>query len=154
MPSELELSKITSSPAKITETKYSPSLMLESLNTKLLDGGFRDSEAGIGFGYRSEPILSSKRLFSGKYTPGFRLSETASNIVYFAHSYLTYLSVFPIAAALPSASARNLYSPCFPQLLLGPQLPLVYPLADTTLKKEFNCSPVLQTSIFISHSPF
>ena len=47
MPSELELSKITSSPAKIPETKYPPSLMLESLNTKLLDGGFRDSEAGL-----------------------------------------------------------------------------------------------------------
>jgi len=47
MPSELELSKITSSPAKIPETKYSPSLMLESLNTKLLDGGFWDSEAGL-----------------------------------------------------------------------------------------------------------
>jgi len=47
MPSELELSKITSSPAKIPETKYSPSLLVESLNTKLLDGGFRDSEAGL-----------------------------------------------------------------------------------------------------------
>ena len=47
MPSELELSKITSSPAKIPETKYSPSLLVESLNTKLLDGGFRDSEAGV-----------------------------------------------------------------------------------------------------------
>ncbi len=47
MPSELELSKITSSPAQILETKYSPSLMLESLNTKLLDGGFWDSEAGL-----------------------------------------------------------------------------------------------------------
>jgi len=47
MPSELELSKITSSPAQIPETKYSPSLMLESLNTKLLDGGFWDSEAGL-----------------------------------------------------------------------------------------------------------
>ena len=47
MLSELELSKITSSPAKIPETKYSPSLMLESLNTKLLDGGFRASEAGL-----------------------------------------------------------------------------------------------------------
>lgn len=47
MPSELELSKITSSPAPIPETKYSPSLMLESLNTKLLDGGFWDSEAGL-----------------------------------------------------------------------------------------------------------
>ena len=47
MPSELELSKITSSPAKIPETKYPPSLMLESLNTKLLDGGFWDSEAGL-----------------------------------------------------------------------------------------------------------
>jgi len=47
MPSELELSKVTSSPAQIPETKYSPSLMLESLNTKLLDGGFRDSEAGL-----------------------------------------------------------------------------------------------------------
>ena len=47
MPSKLELSKITSSPVKIPETKYSPSLMLESLNTKLLDGGFRDSEAGL-----------------------------------------------------------------------------------------------------------
>ncbi len=46
-PSELELSKITSSPAQIPETKYSPSLMLESLNTKLLDGGFWDSEAGL-----------------------------------------------------------------------------------------------------------
>ena len=47
MPSELELSKITSSPAQISETKYSPSLMLESLKTKLLDGGFWDSEAGL-----------------------------------------------------------------------------------------------------------
>ena len=47
MPSELELSKITSSPAKIPQTKYSPSLMLESFNTKLLDGGFRDSKAGL-----------------------------------------------------------------------------------------------------------
>ena len=47
MPSELELSKVTSSPAQLPETKYSPSLMLESLNTKLLDGGFRDSEAGL-----------------------------------------------------------------------------------------------------------
>jgi len=47
MPSELELSKITSSPAQIPETKYSPSLMLESLKTKLLDGGFWDSEAGL-----------------------------------------------------------------------------------------------------------
>ena len=47
MPSELELSKITSSPAQIPETKYSPSLMLDSLNTKLLDGGFWDSEAGL-----------------------------------------------------------------------------------------------------------
>ena len=47
MPSELELSKITSSPAKIPETKYSPSLLVESLKTKLLDGGFRDSEAGL-----------------------------------------------------------------------------------------------------------
>ncbi|MEG4010526.1 hypothetical protein QUA41_31375 [Microcoleus sp. Pol11C1] len=28
------------SPAKILETKYSPSLMLDSLNTKLLDGKF------------------------------------------------------------------------------------------------------------------
>jgi hypothetical protein len=46
--SELELSKITSSPEKkIPETKYSPSWMLESLNTKLLDGGFWDSEAGL-----------------------------------------------------------------------------------------------------------
>jgi hypothetical protein len=113
--------------------------------------GFR---GGIGFRHRSENILSSKRVFSGRYTPGVRVSETASDLVYFAHSYLTYLSVSPIAAALPSAIARNLlYSACFPQLLLGPQLPLLYPLADTTLKKEFNCSPVLQTSIFISHSP-
>lgn len=47
MPSELELSKISSSPAKIPETKYSPSLLVESLNTKLVDGGFRDSEAGL-----------------------------------------------------------------------------------------------------------
>jgi len=47
MPSKLELSKITSSPVKIPETKYSPSLMLESLNTKLLDREFRDSEAGL-----------------------------------------------------------------------------------------------------------
>jgi len=47
MPSKLELSKITSSLAKISETKYSPSLILESLNTKLLDGEFRDSEAGL-----------------------------------------------------------------------------------------------------------
>ena len=47
MPSELELSKITSSPAKIPETKYPPSLMLELFSTKLLDGGFRDSEAGL-----------------------------------------------------------------------------------------------------------
>ena len=47
MLSELELSKITSSPAKIPQTKYSPSLMLESFNTKLLDGGFRDSKAGL-----------------------------------------------------------------------------------------------------------
>ena len=47
MPSELELSKITSSPAKIPETKYSPSLLVESLKTKLLDGGFWDSEAGL-----------------------------------------------------------------------------------------------------------
>ncbi len=46
-PSELELSKITSSPVKISETKYPPLLMLESFNTKLLDGGFRDSEAGL-----------------------------------------------------------------------------------------------------------
>jgi len=47
MPSELELSKISSFPAKIPETKYSPSLLVESWNTKLLDGGFRDSEAGL-----------------------------------------------------------------------------------------------------------
>ena len=47
MPSKLEFSKISSSPAKIPETKYSPSLMLGSLNTKLLDGGFRDSETGL-----------------------------------------------------------------------------------------------------------
>jgi hypothetical protein len=47
MPPELELSKVISSPGKIPETKYSPSLMLESFNTKLLDGGFRDSEAGL-----------------------------------------------------------------------------------------------------------
>jgi hypothetical protein len=47
MPSELELSKITSSPVKISETKYPPLLMLESFNTKLLDGGFRDSEPGL-----------------------------------------------------------------------------------------------------------
>jgi hypothetical protein len=33
------------SPAKILETKYLPSLMLESLNTKLLDGKFAYSEA-------------------------------------------------------------------------------------------------------------
>ena len=32
------------SPAKILETKYPPSLMLESLNTKLLDGKFSYSE--------------------------------------------------------------------------------------------------------------
>ncbi len=47
MPSKLELSKISSSPAQIPETKYSPSLLVESLNTKLLDGAFRDSEAGL-----------------------------------------------------------------------------------------------------------
>ncbi|MEG4218672.1 hypothetical protein QUA27_26145 [Microcoleus sp. Pol14C6] len=34
----------SNSPAKILETKYSPSLMLESLNTKLLDGKFSYSE--------------------------------------------------------------------------------------------------------------
>jgi hypothetical protein len=153
MPSELELSKITSSPAKIPETKYSPSLMLESLNTKLL-GGISGFRGGIGFGHRSEHILRSKRLFRGRYTPGVRVSETASDLIYFAHSYLTYLSVSPIAAALPSAIARNLYSACFFQLLPGPQLPILSPIADTTFKKESNCSPVLQTSIFISHSPF
>ena len=113
--------------------------------------GFR---GGIGFGQRSEHILSSKRLFSGRYTPGVRVSETASNLVYWAHSYLTYLSVSPMAAALPSVIARNLYSACFAQLLSGPQLPILSPIADTALKKEFNWIPVLQTSIFISHSPF
>ena len=35
------------SPAKILETKYPPSLMLESLNTKLLDGEFAYSEARV-----------------------------------------------------------------------------------------------------------
>ncbi len=35
------------SPAKIMETKYSPSLMLESLNTKLLDEEFAYSEARV-----------------------------------------------------------------------------------------------------------
>jgi uncharacterized membrane protein len=82
------------------------------------------------------------------------VSKTASDIVYFAHFSLTYLSVSPIAAALASVILRNLYFACFPQLLAVPQLPILYPLADTTFKTEFNCSPVLQTSIFISHSPF
>ena len=35
------------SPAKILETKYQPSLMLESLTTKLLDGEFAYSEARV-----------------------------------------------------------------------------------------------------------
>ena len=82
------------------------------------------------------------------------MSETASDLVYFAHSYLTSLSVSRISAALPSAIARNLYSACFPQLLPDPQLPILYSIADTAFKKESNSSPVLQTSIFISHSPF
>ena len=63
------------------------------------------------------------------------MSETASDLVYFAHSYLTYLSVSPIAAALPFAIARNLYSASFSQLVSDPQLPILYPLTDTTLKK-------------------
>ena len=37
------------SPAKVRETKYPPSLMLESLNTKLLDGEFAYSEARVVF---------------------------------------------------------------------------------------------------------
>jgi hypothetical protein len=35
------------SPAKILETKYQPSLMLESLTTKLLDGEFTYFEARV-----------------------------------------------------------------------------------------------------------
>jgi hypothetical protein len=66
------------------------------------------------------------------------VSETASVLVYFAHFSLTYLSVSPISAALPSAIARNLYSACLPQLLTLPQLPILYPIADTTLKTESN----------------
>ena len=97
--------------------------------------GFR---GGIGFSHRSEHILSSQRLFSGRYTPGVRVSETASDIVYFAHVSLTYLSVSPISATLPSAIARNLYSACLPQLLALPQLPSFSPIADTTLKTESN----------------
>ena len=85
--------------------------------------------------------------------PGVRVSETASDLVYFAHSYLTYLLVSPLSATLPSAIARNLYSACFALLLPGPQLPILYPIADTALKKEFKCSRVLQTSTFINHSP-
>src|SRR4028118_1033007 len=97
-------------------------------------------------------MLSSKSVFSGRYTPRVRVSETASDLVYFAHSYLTYLSVSPLSAALPSAIARNLYSACFAQLFPGPQLPILYPIADTALKKESHSSPVLQTSIFICHA--
>jgi hypothetical protein len=63
------------------------------------------------------------------------VSETASDLVYFAHSYLTYLLVSPIAAALPSVIARNLYSACFAQLLPDPQLPILSPIADTAFKK-------------------
>ena len=101
--------------------------------------GFR---GGIGFGHRSKNILSSKKVFTARYTPRVRASETASDLVYFAHSYLTSLSVSRISAAVPSAIARNLYSACFPQLLLGQQLPILYPIADITLKKESKCSPV------------
>src|SRR4028119_1487151 len=93
-------------------------------------------------------------MFSGRYTPGVRVSETASDLVYFAHSYLTYLSVSPLSATQPSAIARTLYSACFAQLLPGPQLPILYPIADTTLKKNSTVAPCFKRrySSVIPHS--
>ena len=97
--------------------------------------GFRDSEAGLVSVREVNIFCPPKGCDGGRYTPGVRVSETASDLVYFAHSYLTYLSVSPIAAALPSVIIRNLYCACFLQLLLCPQLLLLYPIANTTLKK-------------------
>ena len=44
---EVIFSMQSDSPAQILETKYPPSLMLESLNTKLLDGEFAYSQARV-----------------------------------------------------------------------------------------------------------
>ena len=141
------------SPAKILETKYPPSLMLESLTTKLLDGGFAYSEARVVSLKEVNIFRPPKVCLAVDTALDSELLKLPATLFI---SPILILPIYQFALFLRHCHPRShgIYIlrvfPYFRQA--SNYISILYPIGDTTFKKASNCRLVLQTSIVFSHS--